>query len=114
MRLGTAVEPRFRVRSLALTETEARILNLVAEGLLNCEIAARLTCSEQTVKNHVTATFRKLGAQNRTELVVIAARRGIIDICGESKRAQLAHLDALRTALENALSLVQGQLAERP
>lgn len=111
MRLGTAVEPRFRVRSLALTETEARVLNLVAEGLLNCEIAARLTCSEQTVKNHVTATFRKLGAQNRTELVVIAARRGLIDICGDAKRSELALLHDLSDAMRTALATIDALIA---
>jgi DNA-binding NarL/FixJ family response regulator len=62
----------------ALTPREAEVLNLIAEGLPNKTIAARLSISEHTVKFHVNAILTKLGAQSRTEAVVRATRLGLI------------------------------------
>ncbi|MEM9012551.1 MAG: LuxR C-terminal-related transcriptional regulator [Pseudomonadota bacterium] len=56
----------------ALTEREAEIARLAAEGLRNREIAARLELSPRTVENHLRAVFDKLGVENRAAL---AARR---------------------------------------
>lgn len=61
-----------------LTPREAEVLNLIAEGLPNKTIAARLSISEHTVKFHVNAILTKLGAQSRTEAVVRATRLGLI------------------------------------
>lgn len=47
-----------------------RVLMMVAEGLLNKQIAYELDVSEATIKAHVTAIFRKLGVQNRTQAVL--------------------------------------------
>jgi DNA-binding NarL/FixJ family response regulator len=63
---------------LALTPREAEVLGLVAEGLSNKLIAGRLKISEHTAKFHVNAILAKLGADTRTEAVVLAARRGLL------------------------------------
>jgi two-component system nitrate/nitrite response regulator NarL len=64
--------------SLALTPREAEVLNLLAEGLSNKLVADRLKISEHTAKFHVNAILTKLGAETRTEAVVLAARRGLL------------------------------------
>ena len=61
-----------------LTKREHEVLELLAEGLSNRSIAYRLEISEHTVKFHVNAILRKLGAQSRTEAVVRATRSGLI------------------------------------
>lgn len=63
-----------------LTSRETEVLNYVARGYLNKQIAGELGISEQTIKNHVTSILRKLNAGARTEAVVLAIRRGIINI----------------------------------
>ncbi len=55
-----------------LTPQQRRVLELLSRGLLNKQIAAELEVAEATVKSHVTAIMRKLGAHNRTQAVVIA------------------------------------------
>ena len=57
-----------------LTPQEQRILDLLAEGLSNRSIGARLGVAEKTVKNHVSSLLAKLGASNRTEAALIGAR----------------------------------------
>jgi len=54
------------------------VLQLMAEGLPNKLIAARLSISEHTAKFHVSAIMTKLGAASRTEAVTIGARRGLL------------------------------------
>jgi DNA-binding NarL/FixJ family response regulator len=61
-----------------LTPRETEILAMMAEGLGNKLIAARLRISSHTVKFHVAAIFAKLGAGSRTEAVTIGVRRGLI------------------------------------
>jgi DNA-binding NarL/FixJ family response regulator len=61
-----------------LTPRELDVLGLVAEGLPNKAIAARLGISDQTVKFHVASITGKLSAANRTEAVRIALRRGLL------------------------------------
>jgi DNA-binding NarL/FixJ family response regulator len=63
-----------------LTPRELEVLGLIAEGLSNKAIAARLTIRESTVKDHVNSMLEKLGAQSRTEAVTVALRRGLIAI----------------------------------
>lgn len=57
-----------------LTEQERRILELLAEGLTNRQIAERLYLAEKTVKNYVSNLLTKLGMERRTEAAVYAAR----------------------------------------
>jgi two-component system nitrate/nitrite response regulator NarL len=64
--------------SLALTPRELEVLHLLAEGLSNRLIGVKLSITEHTVKFHVNAILSKLGADTRTEAVVIAARRGLV------------------------------------
>jgi NarL family two-component system response regulator YdfI len=61
-----------------LSPRESEVLNLLAEGLANKEIAWRLKISEHTVKFHITSIFNKLDASTRAEAVAIGARRGLI------------------------------------
>jgi two-component system response regulator DegU len=63
-----------------LTGRETEILNYVAQGFLNKQIATELGISEQTIKNHVTSILRKLNASARTEAVVLAIKQGLISI----------------------------------
>ena len=63
-----------------LTPRETEILNYIAKGYLNKQIAAELDISEQTIKNHVTSILRKLNANARTEAVVVAIKQGLISI----------------------------------
>ena len=62
----------------SLTDRERDVLELLAEGLPNKAIAARLGLSDQTVKFHVASISGKLGAMNRTDAVRRAVRQGLI------------------------------------
>ena len=61
-----------------LTDREREVMVLVAEGLSNDEIAARLVISPATAKTHVSRTMIKLGARDRAQLVVYAYEAGLI------------------------------------
>ena len=63
-----------------LTPREDEVLQLLAQGLQNKEIAAELVISERTVKFHVSSILTKLDAGNRTEAVAIAAQHGLVDM----------------------------------
>ena len=63
-----------------LTPRELDVLELIAEGLSNKAIAARLGISDQTVKFHVSSIQGKLGAANRTDAVRRAVRRGLVTL----------------------------------
>ena len=66
-------------RLASLTPQQFRVLTLVAEGLLNKQIADRLDVQERTVKAHLSAIFDKLGARNRTQAGVILRELEITD-----------------------------------
>jgi len=63
-----------------VTSREQEILNYMAKGYLNKQIALALSISEQTVKNHVTSILRKLNANARTQAVVEAIKQGLVSI----------------------------------
>ena len=71
-------EPASSVETL--TPRELDVLELLAQGLQNKEIAVALVISERTVKFHVSAILNKLDAGNRTEAVAIAAQRGLVKL----------------------------------
>ncbi|MDP3967822.1 MAG: response regulator transcription factor [Nocardioides sp.] len=58
-----------------LTEREAEMLRLIAEGLTNRQIAARLYLAEKTVKNYVSSLLAKLGVESRTQAAILATKR---------------------------------------
>lgn len=66
-----------------LTPRETQILDYMAQGYLNKQIAAVLNVSEQTIKNHITSILRKLNANARTHAVVIAIKKGLVSITRE-------------------------------
>jgi NarL family two-component system response regulator YdfI len=63
---------------MPLTPRELEVLRMIADGLGNKQIAARLAISEHTVKFHVGSVFAKTHASTRAEAVMIGARRGLI------------------------------------
>jgi two-component system, NarL family, nitrate/nitrite response regulator NarL len=69
---GPMVEP--------LTPRERDVLELIAQGLPNKAIAARLAISDQTVKVHLGSIYGKLQASNRTDAVRRAIRRGLVSV----------------------------------
>ena len=64
----------------SLTPREKSVLEHLARGLANKQIAAQLGIAERTVKFHVSSVFTKLGAANRTEAVTRAAQAGLIEL----------------------------------
>jgi DNA-binding CsgD family transcriptional regulator len=67
-----------RLRELSITKRELEILELIAEGMSNREIAEKLFVSENTVKTHSSRLFDKLSAKRRTQAVQIGKELGLI------------------------------------
>ncbi len=67
-----------RLQELKITRRELEILELIADGLSNREIAERLFVSENTVKTHSSRLFDKLSAKRRTQAVQLAKEFGLI------------------------------------
>jgi DNA-binding NarL/FixJ family response regulator len=63
-----------------LTERELQVLQLLAQGLANKQIALALSISDHTVKFHVASIYGKLGAANRTEAVRMGVQRGLVSL----------------------------------
>ncbi len=66
--------------AIALSGRELNVLNQVARGLSNKQIASKLGISDKTVRNHLSRIFRKLDAGNRTQAVMNAMRVGLLSI----------------------------------
>jgi DNA-binding CsgD family transcriptional regulator len=75
---GPFVRNAGRLEELGITKRELEILELIAAGLSNREIAARLYVSENTVKTHSSRLFDKLDARRRTQAVQRAKEAGLI------------------------------------
>lgn len=65
-----------------LTAREGEVLELIAQGLDNAQIAARLSVSDKTVRNNITHIFDKIGVENRSQAIVLARERGL----GQARR----------------------------
>jgi DNA-binding NarL/FixJ family response regulator len=63
-----------------LTSRELEVLRLIAEGLANKEIAQALTISEKTVKNHINNIFSKLHVNDRSQAMLYAIRKGLVQV----------------------------------
>ncbi len=75
---GAFAVDRMRLEALGITPREHEILELIAAGLSNREIAERLFVSENTVKTHSSRLFDKLQAKRRTQAVQLAKEAGLI------------------------------------
>jgi DNA-binding CsgD family transcriptional regulator len=75
---GPFVRNTAKVEELGLTPRELEVLQLIAEGLSNKEMAERLFVSENTVKTHTSRVFDKLGASRRTQAVQLGKQMGLI------------------------------------
>ena len=87
VRMGHTYLPRsirnsmpVKVNRPALSPREVDILRLIVKGLCNQEIADKLSITRGTVKWHVNIILRRLGVSDRTQAVVVAAQRGIVEI----------------------------------
>jgi DNA-binding NarL/FixJ family response regulator len=82
-KLLTRLLPRLNRQSAGgrteLTDREREILDLLAKGLSNADIAGQLTISVHTVRNHVANLSAKLGAHSKLEVLAIAVREGLVD-----------------------------------
>ena len=63
-----------------LSEREREVLNLIATGMTNAQIAERLVISERTVKSHVNNILSKLGVTDRTQAATTALQRGLVHL----------------------------------
>ena len=79
LRMGVPSRP-VSTDSVILTPRERQVLELVSEGMPNKAIAHNLGISEHTVKFHLGSLMGKLGAESRTEAVMLATRQGILTI----------------------------------
>ena len=69
---------RREIEALGMTPRELEVLQLIADGLSNKEMAERLFVSENTIKTHTSRVFDKLGASRRTQAVQLAKSQGLI------------------------------------
>ncbi|HWQ14210.1 MAG TPA: response regulator transcription factor [Roseiflexaceae bacterium] len=79
-RESSVLSPQSSALAESLTERELEVLQLLARGRQNKEIAGELSISERTVKFHVSAILAKLGVGNRTEAVSKAAQLGLVEL----------------------------------
>ena len=89
--VSASAMPHLAARLASLSPQQFRVLALVAEGLLNKQIADRLDVQERTVKAHLSAIFERLGVRNRTQAERGAARVG-------AERSGASSSDLARTA----------------
>jgi DNA-binding NarL/FixJ family response regulator len=81
-RIPAAVGTRLaeRMTGMNLSERERQVLECVAAGKSNKEIATELHITEATVKGHMTNILGKLGVTDRTQAVITAIRRGLVQL----------------------------------
>ena len=67
-------------RTRTLTKRETQIMRLIAEGLSNDEIAARIGLSPRTVQTHIASALKKTSTRNRAHLAVLGVREGVVSM----------------------------------
>ncbi len=70
--------PHYKVKIKTLTHRQSQVLDLIAEGKSNKQIAYEMGVSEATVKLHINALLRSLNVNNRTQAVITAQKMGLI------------------------------------
>ena len=78
--ITSARRPRGPAGPARLSRREKEVMDSLLENLSNKEIAAKLNMSERTAKFHVESILGKLGAESRSEAIVLAARRGLVTL----------------------------------
>lgn len=76
----STVKQQNKHSQIQLSEREAEILQLLARGLANADIARELFLSEGTVRNYTSSIFSKLGVNDRTQAVITALKFGLVDL----------------------------------
>lgn len=74
------LEKKKEVRTDSLSKREIQVLELLAEGNFNKEIAEKLFISEKTVKNHVSSIFKKINVSDRTQAAIYAIKNNIVEL----------------------------------
>jgi DNA-binding CsgD family transcriptional regulator len=74
----TSTKPRAFGRPL--TDNQQKVLQLATEGMDSAEIGRKLYLTEDTVKSHLTAAYKKLGARNRWHAVALTVKQGLVDL----------------------------------
>lgn len=74
------LEKRREIRTDSLSKREIQVLELIAEGNFNKEIAEKLFISEKTVKNHVSSIFKKINVSDRTQAAIYAIKNNIVEL----------------------------------
>jgi len=70
------------ITGYSLSEREQEVLELIAQGLSNADIAERLYLTEGTIRNYTSTLFRKLGVSDRTQAAIVALRYGLVELSG--------------------------------
>ncbi len=79
-KVSNVQRPEVQPSNIQLSERETEVLQLMARGLTNADIARELYLSEGTVRNYTSALFTKLGVNDRTQAVLAALRYGLVNI----------------------------------
>ncbi|MBW4692723.1 MAG: response regulator transcription factor [Lyngbya sp. HA4199-MV5] len=69
-----------RMSNPELSERELAVLQLMAQGMSNVDIATALSIGESTVKSHINRLLSKLGVNDRTQAVIVAVKRGLVSL----------------------------------
>jgi len=78
--VATKKKPESPPTTFNLSDREFEVLNLVAQGLTNADIAQKLFLTEGTVRNYTSEIFKKLGVSDRTQAAIVAIRYGLVDL----------------------------------
>jgi len=78
--VATGIKTDPPITTFSLSDREFEVLNLIAQGFTNADIAQRLYLTEGTVRNYTSDIFKKLGVSDRTQAAILAIRHGLVDL----------------------------------